>query len=292
MTTSRTPLALLLAPRSPARGESEGEETMMTRTNTCFAANAWAVLGPVFLAALGGCSADESRASAASGDGGLAERGSADGAAATASDGGLAGEIPIVAGGSADVPYQFGPNPYGIAGAAFFSKSNNGAATVMLDTTQADKVCVTGTVDIVPIPADGSEPPYSEYWGIEVGFDLHWDADAGDAGETPWIVPPHVVGFWFTVEGTLVPNVRFKTTPTGKDPALEQDSCALVGPASGVPNPVLFTQMYVQCWDGPEGTAPTDITQGLLDVGLQVAADTNASYPVDFCWTHFGVITQ
>ncbi|HXN34412.1 MAG TPA: hypothetical protein VN894_21265, partial [Polyangiaceae bacterium] len=173
---------------------------------------------------------------------------------------------------------------------AFFTKSNDGATTVMLDTTKLGKVCVTGTVDIVPTPADGGHPPYSDYWGVEVGFSLNQSTDG--AAKAPWIVPPNVIGFWFTVEGNAIPDIRFKTTPTGKDPALEQDSCAVVIPASGVPNPVLFTDLYVQCWDGPQGTAPTDVTVGLLEVGLQVAADTSAAYPIDFCWTDFGVITQ
>ena len=109
--------------------------------------------------------------------------------------------------------------------------------------------------------------------------------------KTPWLVAAGVVGFWFTVEGAAIPPIRFKTTPTGKDPAQEQDSCALVTPASGVPNAVLFTNMYVQCWDGPEGTAPNDVSLGLLDVGLQVAASTDAAIPVDFCLTGFGVIS-
>ena len=47
--------------------------------------------------------------------------------------------------------------------------------------------------------------------------------------------------------------------------------------------------MYVQCWDGPQGTGTTDVSQGLLDMGLQVAADTNGEYPIDFCVTHVGV---
>ena len=64
------------------------------------------------------------------------------------------------------------------------------------------------------------------------------------------------------------------------------------GPASGVPAQVLFTDMYVQCWDGPMGTAPTDVSPGLLDMGLQVAAATDAQYPIDFCVTHVGVITH
>ena len=83
---------------------------------------------------------------------------------------------------------------------------------------------------MVPIPADGSHPPYSDYWGIELGFNLN---QAADATKNPWTVPAGVVGFWFTVEGPTIPPIRFKTTPTGRDPALEQDSCAVVNPVSG-----------------------------------------------------------
>jgi hypothetical protein len=160
---------------------------------------------------------------------------------------------------------------------------------VVLDTTQVGKICLSGTVEMVPTPADGSHPPYSDYWGIELGFNLNQGADAV---KSPWIVPVGVVGFWFTVEGPTIPPIRFKTTPTGKDPAQEQDSCALVNPASGDPTRIPFTNMYVQCWDAPQGTGTTEIANGLLDMGLQVAAATGAQYPIDFCLTGVGVVTN
>jgi hypothetical protein len=219
--------------------------------------------------------------------GGLASLGACGGSGMTAAAG-APGEIPIVAAPGADVPYQFGSNPYGVTGGAFLAKANMGSETVALDTAPTGKICLQGTVDVVPTPADGSHPPYSDYWGIEIGFNL----DQGtDAVKNPWTVPANVRGFWFTLEGPMVPAIRFKTTPTGKDPAQEQDSCALVNPSSGDPTQVLFTDMYVQCWDGPQGTGTTDISQGLLDMGFQVAADTNTAYPIDFCVTHVGVIT-
>ena len=144
----------------------------------------------------------------------------------------------------------------------------------------------------MPTPADGSHPPYSTYWGIALGFNLNQGATADPTVKTPWLVPQGVTGFWFTVEGDTVPPIRFKVTPTGRDPAQEQDSCALVTAVSGVPNQVLFKDMYVQCWDGPQGTAPTDISNGLLDLSLQVAAGTDGALPLDFCLTHFGVIAN
>jgi len=159
---------------------------------------------------------------------------------------------------------------------------------VVLDATQVGKICLGGTVEMVPTPADGSHPPYSDYWGIELGFNLN---QATDGTKNPWTVPTGVTGFWFTLEGSSIPPLRFKTTPTGKDPAQEQDSCALVSPTSGAATDVLFAEMYVQCWDGPQGTGTTDISNGLLDMGLQVAAATNVEYPIDFCLTHVGVVT-
>jgi hypothetical protein len=201
---------------------------------------------------------------------------------------GSPGEIPIVAAAGADVPYQFGTNSYGVAGGAFLAKANMGSSTVVIDATQVGKICLSGTVEIVPTPADGSHPPYSDYWGIELGLNLN---QAADGTKNPWTVPAGVTGFWFTLEGSMIPQIRVKTTPTGKDPAQEQDSCALVRPASGEATDVLFTDMYVQCWDGPQGTGTTDISNGLLDMGLQVAATTGSDYPIDFCLTHVGVVT-
>src|SRR4029079_19626477 len=131
-------------------------------------------------------------------------------------------EIPIVAAAGADVPYQFGTNTYGVAGGAFLAKANMGSSTVVLDTTQVGKNCLQGTVEMVPTPADGSHPPYSDYWGIELGFNLN---QGTDAVKNPWTVSPGVIGFWFTAEAPMIPPIRFKTTPAGKDPALEQDSC-------------------------------------------------------------------
>ncbi|MES1187711.1 MAG: hypothetical protein ABUL60_28090 [Myxococcales bacterium] len=255
----------------------------------------------VLVLACGGTSGTSSDASAAGKTStavGAGSSGAGVGGATTAGNGSgagsnLPGAIPIVPAMGGDVPYQLGTNTYGISGGAFLAKSPMGATTVVLDDTQVGKICLKGTVEMVPTPADGSHPPYSQYWGIDLGFNLNQAADATAGSEkTPWTVPPGVVGFWFTVEGAMIPQLRFKTTPTGKDPAQEQDSCAVVSPLNGVPNQVLFKDMFVQCWDGPEGTGVTDISQGLLDVGLQVAADTNAAQPIDFCVTGFGVVEK
>lgn len=205
---------------------------------------------------------------------------------------GPSGGVPIIAGPSVDVPYQWGMNGYGIQGGAFLARSAMGTSSVVLDKTQPGKICLKGTVELVPTPADGSHPPYSTYWGIDLGFNLNQGSDSDPTVKTPWILPTGVLGFWFTVEGSTIPPLRFKTTPTGKDPGQEQDSCALVSPSSGVPNRVLFKDMYVQCWDGPLGTGVTNTSQGLLDVGLQVAAATDFTFPLDFCLTGFGVITE
>jgi hypothetical protein len=214
---------------------------------------------------------------------------SAQGSTGGASGESASGEIPIVVATDASVPYQFGGNAYGVIGGAFLAKANFGSETVVLDTTQEHAICLKGTVDRVPTPADGSHPPYSDYWGIELGFNLN---QAEDGAKNPWTVPANVTGFWFSVEGKAVPPMRLKATPTGKDPALEQDSCALVTPTSGVPTQVPFTQMYVQCWNGAVGAGTTDVSKGLMDMGLQVAAATDAVYPIDFCLTHLGVLEE
>jgi len=39
-------------------------------------------------------------------------------------------------------------------------------------------------------------------------------------------------------------------------------------PASGAVTKVPFSEMYVQCWDGPRGTGTTDTSPALLGVGL------------------------
>jgi hypothetical protein len=207
---------------------------------------------------------------------------------------GAPGEIRIVRAAGADVPYQFAPNPYGITGGAFLARANLGSSSVVLEPAAEGKICLKGTVEMVPTPADGSHPPYSEYWGVELGFNLNQAASADETTQTklPWNVPSNVTGFWFTLEGAMIPAMRFKATPTGKDPALEQDSCALVSPTSGARTEVPFSDMYVQCWNGPQGTGTTDTSQGLLDIGLQIAAATNAEYPLDFCLTHVGVVEK
>ena len=68
-------------------------------------------------------------------------------------------------------------NAYGVAGGAFLAKANMGSQTITLDGTSVGRVCVSGTVDAVPTPADGSHPPYSDCWGIELGFNLNQGTD-------------------------------------------------------------------------------------------------------------------
>ena len=231
----------------------------------------------------GGTGAAEGGATSIAGGAGGANAAGVSGAASPP------GQVPIIAGVGVDVPYQLGVNSFGIQGGAFFARSVMGTSSVVIDKTQVGKICLKGAVDIVPTPPDGSHPPYSQYWGIDLGFNLNQSATADPTVKTPWIVPTGVKGFWFTVEGATIPPIRFKTTPTGKDPALEQDSCALVTPASGVPNKVLFQDMYVQCWNGAPGSGPTDLSKGLVDIGLQVAAAIEMPFPLDFCMTGFGV---
>lgn len=244
----------------------------------------------VFAASL--CAAIALPACGSSGGKGATGGGGTGGGAGGAGGGTAAGQIPIVM-ATGDVPFKFGANSYGINGAAFYAEAPMDVGAVALDKTQTGKVCLKGTVPAVPVPADGSHPPYSSYWGVDLGFDLN-DVAAADGGagvKSPWLVPAGVVGFWFTLEGATIPPLRFKATPTGKDPALEEDSCALVDGIAGR-HEVPFTQMYKQCWDGPEGTAPNDVSNGLVDIGFQVAATTEGPIDVDFCVTAFGAMLQ
>jgi hypothetical protein len=223
-----------------------------------------------------------------SGGGGAPASGGAGGSGAGGSP--AAGEIPVVMAAGA-VPYGLGTNAYGISGAAFYAEAPQDVGLVVLDKTQSGKLCLKGTVPAVPVPADGSHPPYSDYWGVDLGFDLNDVAGDGGSVKSPWLVPGGVVGFWFTLDGATIPALRFKATPTGKDPALEEDSCALVDGNAGR-HEILFTDMYKQCWDGPQGTAPNDITNGLVDMGFQIAAVTQGPIDVDFCITAVGALLQ
>lgn len=79
------------------------------------------------------------------------------------------------------------------------------------------------------------------------------------------------------------PAPRHQCPPNAADAPFNEAPCFPQRDVRGIPgdDQLPFTKMYVQCWDGPQGTAPNDISQGLVDIGLQVAAGTDAAPPLD-----------
>ena len=182
------------------------------------------------------------------------------------------GDVVNFVSGTGDLPYALGDNVYGMSGNAFLSRSTLGNSSLVIG-TDPGKICIHGTVDAVPTPPDGSHPPYSSYWGIEVGFDLNLGL--------AWM-PGSVVGFSFTIEGTVMSPVRFMALPFGLDPTAEASAkCLPMNPQSNVAQQVQFTQLTQFCWD--TASPVIDTSKGLSNFGLQIAATTNAAIPFDWC---------
>jgi hypothetical protein len=174
--------------------------------------------------------------------------------------------------GTGDVPYALGDNAHGLSGNAFLARSTLGNSSLVIG-TDPGKICIHGTVDAVPTPPDGSHPPYSSYWGIEVGFDLNQGL--------AWM-PGSVLGFSFTIEGAVMSPIRFMALPFGLDPTAEASAkCLPMNPQSGVAQQVQFTQLTQFCWS--PGNPVIDTSNGLTNFGLQIAADTPAAIPFDWC---------
>lgn len=230
----------------------------------------------------------------------------AGGSGATAGGGGSGGKSAAGAGGASfvrgdviefvpgagEVPYSLGDNPYGIRGGGFLARSSSGNTITVGD--DAGKICISGTLDEVP---NGN---YSQYWGVEVGFNLNQTApDDGAGGEggvggaagaggagpdlaEPWL-PGSVIGFSFVIEGRAIDLVRFKSLPAGYDPALESSVfCKSVTATSGGVNDALFSQMTQYCWNtGPNLALPT--AAGLANLSWQLPADVGVVRPFDWC---------
>src|SRR5262245_41436246 len=113
--------------------------------------------------------------------GGGATGGTAAGRAGSGGSGGSAGAslrrgdvIPFVP-GSGEVPYALGENPYGLRGGGFLARSALGN-TIAIGNADGE-VCITGNLEEVP------SGDYSQYWGVEVGFNLNQTSpDDGAAG--------------------------------------------------------------------------------------------------------------
>jgi len=267
-------------------------------------------ISATFLAALLGVLGCTSEKSSGAGTGGAQAAGSG-GSAATAGSGGRAsggsggmagstGGAPLLRGdvlefvpGTGEVPYAIGDNPYGIRGGGFLARSPLGNTITIGD--EPGEICIQGNLEEVP------DANYSQYWGVEIGFNLNQtapDDGAGGAGGAdgaagaggsdgtdvaePWL-PGSVIGFSFVIEGPTINLIRFKALPSGYDPALEASVfCKSVTATSGEANDALFTQMIQYCWNAT-GT-PLPIAAGLANISWQLPADVAVgARPFDWC---------
>ncbi len=240
----------------------------------------------------GGSAGGGAGGSTSAGSGGKAGGGGLGGGAGM---GWVRGEILELVPGTGDVPYAIGDNPYGIHGNGFLARSALGN-TISLGNDEG-KICIEGSLEPVP---NGN---YSQYWGVEIGFNLNQNAPddgAGGAGgeggangsggeggagadiAEPWL-PGSVVGFSFVIEGPTIDVIRFKSLPAGYDPALESSVfCNTVTAASGEVNDVEFTQMIQYCWNTtPNLKLPT--AAGLANISWQLPAEVGVTRPFAWC---------
>lgn len=205
--------------------------------------------------------------------------------------------------GTGLVPYSIGPNEYGIRGGGFLARSISGNTITVGDTP--GELCISGNLEEVP----GGN--YSQYWGVEIGFNLNQGPAAGDVGlvpnppealtdagadaavsdaappmevAQPWI-PGDVIGFSFVIEGPTINLIRFKSLPAGFDSALESSVyCNEIRATSGAVQSVLFTEMAQYCWNATANVfIPTGA--GLDNISWQLPADVAPAgqRPFDFC---------
>jgi hypothetical protein len=256
-----------------------------------------------------GCTSEKSGGAAgkggeqAAGSGGGGATAGSGGRASGGGSGGMAGSTggaPLLRGdvlefvpGTGEVPYAIGENPYGIRGGGFLARSPLGNTITVGD--DVGEICIQGNLEEVP------NGDYSQYWGVEVGFNLNQtalDDGAGGAGGAdgaagaggsdgtdvaePWL-PGSVIGFSFVIEGPTIDLIRFKSLPSGYDPALEASVfCRTVVATSGQVNDALFTQMIQYCWNATGTPLPT--AAGLANISWQLPADVAVgARPFDWC---------
>jgi hypothetical protein len=215
--------------------------------------------------------------------------------------------------GTGLVPYAIGPNIYNIRGGGFLARAAQGNTVTVAN--EPGKICISGNLEEVP---NGN---YSQYWGVEFGFNLNQgtagenggaapndagtgngptdlgadastagDAAAGDAAAAP--VPEvalpwqtgRVIGFSFVIEGPTINLVRFKTLPEGYDSTLESSVfCKSITATSGAPQTALFSEITQYCWGSTSFPVPT--TLGLDNIAWQLPADVAPAgeRPFDWC---------
>ena len=260
-------------------------------------------LGAVTPAGSSGADGVGQEIAAAAGTGGAAGSGSA-GAPSISSS--ILGEPLELIAGTGLVPYAIGPNPYGIRGGGFLARSAQGNTIEIAN--EPGKICIRGTLAEVP----GGN--YSQYWGVEIGFNLNQGtpeqggaaapsdagsaSDAGDASADaavaseaapvaevaqPWH-PGNVIGFSFVIEGPTISLIRVKSLPEGADSALEANVyCKTINATSGVPEEARFSELTQYCWSSTTNRVPTAL--GLDNFSWQLPADVAPAgeRPFDWC---------
>jgi len=231
--------------------------------------------------------------------------GSAGSAGAASVSNSILGEALELIPGTGLVPYAIGPNPYGIRGGGFLARSAQGNTIEVAN--EPGKICISGTLAEVP----GGN--YSQYWGVEIGFNLNQGSpeggaavpndagsasDAGDASADaaassdaapapevaqPWH-PGNVIGFSFVIEGPTINLIRVKSLPEGADSTLESSVfCKTINATSGVPQEARFGELTQYCWSSTSFPVPTE--QGLDNFSWQLPADVAPAgeRPFDWC---------
>jgi hypothetical protein len=208
--------------------------------------------------------------------------------------------------GTGEVPYAIGPNPYGIRGGGFLARAPLGN-TISVG-NEPGEICISGSVAEVP----GGN--YSQYWGVEFGFNLNQGAadgaptptapiapplaatDAGsDAGPAPaqdaappaevalpWR-PGNVIGFSFVIEGPTINLIRVKALPAGADASLEANVfCKTIEATSGASQSALFSELTQYCWSSQ--AVPIPAGSALDNISWQLPADVAPAGERAFDW--------
>lgn len=178
-------------------------------------------------------------------------------------------------------------NAVGIQG-SFFPLSDvadGGSTTIAPASFEAvtGPICISGTASQVVGTA------YDVYWGGGVGLNLA-DPGMGNGEPGPWNRGT-VVGFRYTLTGPTIPPataLRFQAEFPGKDPGTPY--CAEVAATNGTPVTTLFSQITEACYAA--GGAVLPATVGLTAIQWQVATNTTAPTPFDFCITDLTAIVQ
>jgi hypothetical protein len=178
-------------------------------------------------------------------------------------------------------------NAVGIQGSFFpLSDAADGGTTTI---TPASFEAVTGPICVSGTASQVIGEAYGTYWGGGVGLNLA-DPGMGNGEPGPW---PRgtVVGFRYTLTGATIPpatSLRFQVDYPGKDPGTPY--CAEVAATAGTPVTTLFSGITEACY--APGGAVLPPTVGITSIQWQVATNTTAPTPFNFCITDLTAVVQ